>query len=128
MKFSTTFTLATLALALIGSTEATNLRGLRSLEDTDPDYGSNGLDACEKIGNGNEQACEGRKECYWYPHGSFDEVIGTCSTLAGVSCGQHRATDCDQCQYYDTVDHGEAYCNGDCKWKNFWLGSYCTDA
>ena len=123
MKFLTTFNLATvLALVLIGSTDA-NLRGLRSLEDTVPDY------VCVDIGNGNEQACEGREGCYWYPHGSYWEVIGTCSSSPGVSCGQHRANACNQCPYYDTVDHGANYCNGDCKWQSHWItGSYCTRA
>ena len=63
----------------------------------------------------NEKACKAY-HCYWYPHGNDDGVggVGMCSSSTGVSCGNHHATGCDQCRFYDTVDHGKHYCHGDC--------------
>ena len=82
---------------------------------------SNG-DACDDIGS-NKQACEGAGGfCYWYPHSNTfrDPTIGTCSSSAGVSCGNHRAPNCGECPYYDNNDHGYHYCHGDCKWQSHW--------
>eukprot|EP00956_Cyclotella_meneghiniana_P030344 scaffold75971_cov75-Cyclotella_meneghiniana.AAC.2 len=38
--------------------------------------------------------------------------------MPGVSCGSHRAANCGQCPQ----GHGEAWCNGDCRWAN----PYCV--
>ena len=68
-----------------------------------------------------------RAGCYWYPHVDDDGDIGVgrCSISAGVSCGNHRAPDCDQCPYYDNKFKGKKYCNGDCKWYSSSFESYC---
>ena len=139
MKFLTTFTLATvLALVLIGSTEA-KLRGLRSMEDPDPDDVRTGdagddavpdvptpqpNDACDDVG-ANEQTCAGREGCYWYPHVFFKDGTGTCYATAGVNCGAHRAPECKLCTFYDDDSKGGNYCNGDCTWHDHWWGGHC---
>ena len=90
------------------------------------------LDPCYLRGP-TEKACKtylrGLPGCYWYPHGNEDQNgVGTCSISAGVSCGKHRASYCDQCPVYDYKDYGERYCNGDCKWHStFWFfqPEYC---
>ena len=82
-----------------------------------------------------ESDCKGRKDatgtnmgCYWFPHGSYHgSCIGKCWSTAGVSCGTtHRATTCERCPYYDTIDHGKHYCHGDCEWKHeYWPWADC---
>ena len=67
----------------------------------------------------NEKACRiwDKKGCKWYPH----HGSGMCSSCSGVSCGQHRAVECFDCNYYGgtfPANKGKTYCNGDCKWHN----------
>ena len=44
----------------------------------------------------------------------FGQTISTSST---VSCGGHLASDCSQCPFNGENWIGEAWCNGDCSWK-----------
>ena len=97
-----------------------------------------------KCGNGpctthsDAKACNGHGGCYWFPHVGFYSRVGKCSSCAGVDCGAHfnprceswvthRAPRCVDCRYYDLVDKGKGYCNGDCKWyADNPRGGYCV--
>ena len=96
MKFSNTFTLATLALFMIGSTDA-NLRGLRSLEDTDPDSQKCTASDQDPWASGSYVPCcagleEEQYKCTMLiptPHNCpwTNPEIDTCNTKAWDYCG-----------------------------------------
>mmetsp|Transcript_11981 Transcript_11981/g.13701 ORF Transcript_11981/g.13701 Transcript_11981/m.13701 type:complete len:224 (-) Transcript_11981:63-734(-) len=71
--------------------------------------------------NRNEKVCLSgnfTKGCKWYPHLRNDvwDTIGFCSSCAGVNCGNHRAFNCKKCKYYEGLEMGKNYCNGECTW------------
>ena len=70
---------------------------------------------CNK--NRNEKACLSgtfTKGCNWYPQWG----AGGCSSCSGVGCGSHRAVSCRACSYYDGINKGKNYCNGECIWDS----------
>eukprot|EP00751_Fragilariopsis_kerguelensis_P030511 CAMPEP_0170923158 /NCGR_PEP_ID=MMETSP0735-20130129/10872_1 /TAXON_ID=186038 /ORGANISM="Fragilariopsis kerguelensis, Strain L26-C5" /LENGTH=245 /DNA_ID=CAMNT_0011322695 /DNA_START=110 /DNA_END=847 /DNA_ORIENTATION=- len=82
-----------------------------------------------KIHRNDTKACK-EAGCFYYPD-HFDYPY--CSSCSGVSCGNHRSTECKYCPYYKGVDKGENYCNGDCEWypgdflAYFWANAGCYD-
>merc|ERR1711865_1274678 len=109
---TTTMTAAAMAANLVRGGVQT---GDTSFSDMEKEDCKNG--PCNR--NRNKKAClnDFTKGCIWYPH----LPNGTCSSCSGVSCGNHRASICYDCVWYERVKKGKSHCNGECKWgdENF---------